>query len=343
MPQRLAAAAAVPEIKIQGVFTPATKRSLKDGTLLVVPTMSVREPQERRVGCEIQIRELVASSHPDVAAAARTAQIRFSSGEPLEALAIVDSTPRKMLTVARKVKLDYLWIVKDGQTTVRLTEGDREVPKGVTNDEQAGLLGGELLGVIRDSIGDVEWLTSLPRWTTAPRPGWVKGGPLQLRCTHCDTELQWADWWNADAVRMKNNAFVFCPQHGGPVTKHQVRSLQALIHARQQLDGAVWAQNDGAKPYSVYAFELLGLGTDAMYVGQTAKTPADRRYEEHAGLGKSAARVLRNGRARIGPLSPDRLPELPSLRSSQAALAAEHWTSVWLKLQGIEVHGDGAH
>ena len=52
MPQRLAAAAAVPGIKIQGVFTPATKRSLKDGRFLVVPTMSVREPQGRQVGCE---------------------------------------------------------------------------------------------------------------------------------------------------------------------------------------------------------------------------------------------------------------------------------------------------
>lgn len=342
MPQRLAAAFATPEVKIGGTFTSAAKRSLKDEPVVVVPTMSVRVPQERRESCEIRLRELVEKVHPGAGSTAQPAQIRFSSGETLTALAIADVARRRTRKIARKLGVDYLWLVKDGHAALRLTEAKTAVPEGTTTDEQAGSRGESLRAVIKESVGDVEWLASLPRWTTAARPGWVKGGRLQLPCEDCDRELEWADWWNADAVRMKKNAFVYCPHHGGPVTKHRGQPLHTFIHARQQLDGAVWAQGSGAKRFNVYAFELLGLGPDEMYVGQTTKTQ-EERWEEHKALGKTAAKILRSGKAQIGPLRECRLPELPPLHSSQAAYAAEHWTSLWLILQGVDVHGDGAH
>ena len=179
----------------------------------------------------------------------------------------------------------------------------------------------------------------LPRWTSVDSPGWKLGGPLGLACERCTRQLQWADWWHAGAARMRNNAFVFCPEHGGPVTHHRDKKLQLLIWARQQLDSSVHPTSKSPSRYEVYAFDVLGLGRPSVYVGETAKS-VEERYAEH-GRGVRSPRIIRGGRGEVGPLRPDLVADLPALTSKTAALSAQHWVHASLQHRGFAVYGDG--
>jgi hypothetical protein len=286
---------------------------------------------------ESMLRDRIAQRHPAEAAAAVKGRIGIGSSDVRPALVVTGVGIRSVLSSARKLKLDYVWQARSGVTAVRLTEGKMSIPRAGSPDEQASLFGGSLPSVLE--AGGLSRNHTTPKWVNATKPGWVQGGSLQMECEKCDRPLLWADWWNADAAERRNNAFVFCPCDGGPVTRHRGRSLRSLISARQQLDGAVWAQNTDAKPRTVYAFTLLGLGHEALYVGETSKTPLERCREHKAGI--KPAQILKSGRAQKGKLCQARLPHLPALHSSKASLAAEHWASLWLSHQGVDVHGNG--
>lgn len=206
-------------------------------------------------------------------------------------------------------------------------------------DAQAAPYGPDLASLVQGSrpLGAAGW--RLPQWTSVTRPGWKLGGPLGLACEDCGRKLQWVDWWNASGVRMRNNAIVFCPVHGGPVTHHRGEKLQRLVWARQQLDSSVYPPGKGQGRYAVYAYEILGLARSAVYVGETTKT-VEARYAEHV-EGVRSPQVIRGGRGQVGPLRQKLVKELPPLTSDTAALSAQHWVHLSLLHLGYAVYGDG--
>ena len=206
-------------------------------------------------------------------------------------------------------------------------------------DAQAAHFGPALPSLLADAspLTSTDW--ALPGWTSIRRPGWTWGDPLALSCDHCERDLRWVDWWHADAVRLRNNSLVFCPDHGGSVTHHDGKRLAPLVRARQQLASCVYPSKENGPRYAVYAYELLGLGRRALYVGETTKT-VDDRYAEHV-AGTKAPRVVRGGAGTVGPLRQDLVGDLPALGQRAASLAAQHWVHLSLQHRGYKVYGDG--
>jgi hypothetical protein len=177
-----------------------------------------------------------------------------------------------------------------------------------------------------------------PAWTSVGRTGWMEGGPLEILCPVCAEPLTWFDWIHPEAPPMRNTAYVQCPKHGC-VNKALGSGLQDLITARRILDSRSWAARGTVSRRRVYVFDLDGVETRAVYVGQTTKT-IKARYCEHV-CGDSPVQVIRRG-ARPAGLRPDLAPrQLPALTTEAVALAAERWTAARLEFLGHKVYGDG--
>lgn len=89
--------------------------------------------------------------------------------------------------------------------------------------------------------------------------------------------------------------------------------------------------------YHVYVLDVIGGTDNEVYVGQSAKTPEERR-DEHINGPRRGKVFKRPGRS-VGALRPDLLPTLSPLRSRVASTAAEAYVAAVLRTEGFTVHG----
>jgi hypothetical protein len=259
------------------------------------------------------------------------AEIR-SRYDTVAALAVGGLRRKKVETILRQLRLDAAWMVHDG--VPELITLDAAVPKDEV--DRLAVAGGDVLtALLKKKRSVTEGESPLSSWTAADRRGWVSGGPLGGACDTCTVDLEWYDWQHEQAPSMTNSWYAFCPAHGA-VFKGDRRRLVPLIHARRQLDSALRAGST-AGVRSCYVFEIKGLDPDTFYVGQTTKTPTQRRREHREGI--RTARVLRKPGVSVGPLRQNLLPTLPELHGEGAALAAEQWVATVLRHQGKVIHG----
>ncbi len=90
-------------------------------------------------------------------------------------------------------------------------------------------------------------------------------------------------------------------------------------------------------PWSVYVIDVLGLGPNEVYVGQSWFRPAERRRQHADGI--RPARVFKREGVTVGELRPELLPKLPPLLTEEDALLAERTVAELLRAQGYTVHG----
>lgn len=88
---------------------------------------------------------------------------------------------------------------------------------------------------------------------------------------------------------------------------------------------------------SVYVIEVLGLGPNHVYVGESHHPPEVRRQKHAEGI--MPGQVFRRAGHRVGPLRQELLPSLPPLTTEQASREAEGRVAELLRRQGYTVHG----
>ncbi len=194
-------------------------------------------------------------------------------------MAVPALTDRKARAVARTADVDAVWQVRDN-AAVLMADGD--LPQGAA----AQLSRSTLLDLL--SHRPSSWMKAVTSWTTSRRPGWVQGGLLGASCQACQGGLIWFDWWVPGADRMRSSWLVGCPEHG-PVPWSRA-AVHPLVQTRRQLDGALWVRSVSPVEHHCYAFELRGLQSGAIYVGETAHT-IERRLQQHQ-AGDNAAKEL---------------------------------------------------
>lgn len=89
--------------------------------------------------------------------------------------------------------------------------------------------------------------------------------------------------------------------------------------------------------FSVYVLDVLGLGPDQVYVGETWYSPEDRR-QQHL-KGPRRGKVFKRPDVAVGALRPDLLPRLPRLIDREASRSAEALVASQLRRRGMTVHG----
>lgn len=92
-----------------------------------------------------------------------------------------------------------------------------------------------------------------------------------------------------------------------------------------------------ASEWHVYVIEVIGLGTNEVYVGQSWHEPETRREQHAAGIRRG--KVFKRPGVEVGSLRPDLVPPLPLLLTREDALTAERQVAAALRRQGITVHG----
>ena len=89
--------------------------------------------------------------------------------------------------------------------------------------------------------------------------------------------------------------------------------------------------------WSVYVLDVIGLGPDHVYVGQSWYSPERRRQQHISGI--RPGRIFKRPDVDVGALRRDLLPRLPQLDGKAVAESAAAKVASHLRNRGMTVHG----
>ena len=325
MPQRLSIARATPEVLVGRRWSRLeAPTGLQPVTL--VPSARLRGSPAAEV---VDVNTLLP------AGASITGQGRVVSADGTVPAAVITGLGRRDAhSLLRRADVDCAWHAADDRVIPIYRDRASAVASGHPDDPDALSEGATLRDVVQ-RISPGAPSPDVP-WTSAPQAGWVAGGRLGIKCEKCPEPLLWCDWWHLKALRSRNSWYAFCPAHGGPIKQTHTRGLLKLVEARRQLDSATWARSSGGE-YQCYVFDVNGLGSNQVYVGQTSKS-VECRIAQHE-RGYLPAQILKRPGASRGELRQGLLGDLPVLSGKDHALAAEQWVATRLTYLGYKVHG----